>query len=141
MEKIESNKLRKFLKYQLPAILWITAIFIQSSISKLSTPDLGFKSQDKLAHLVEFAILAFLLRRAFFYYPNAKWREKWYLLTLLVGGCYAVFDEIHQAFVPGRTAVLYDVLADVIGVLIVINIYRFLKNKIINTSGRKILFK
>ena len=129
MKKIESNKLRKFLLYQLPAILWIAAIFIQSSISKLSTPDLGFKSQDKLAHLVEFAILAFLLRRAFFYNPNAQWREKWYLLTLLIGGFYGIFDEIHQAFIPGRTADLYDVLADVIGVLIVINIYRFFKNK------------
>ena len=129
MKKNELNKSRKFLLYQLPAILWIIAIFIQSSISKLATPDLGFKSQDKLAHLVEFAILAFLLTKAFFYYPNAQWRKKWYLLTLLVGGFYAVFDETHQFFVPGRTADLYDVLADVIGVLIVITIYRFFKNK------------
>jgi VanZ family protein len=48
---------------------------------------------------------------------------------LLLGGFYAVLDEIHQAFVPGRTADVYDALADVIGVLIVVNIYRFFKNK------------
>ncbi|MBC8184664.1 VanZ family protein [candidate division KSB1 bacterium] len=123
------TNLSKYLLYQLPAILWIVAIFIQSSISNLSVPDLGFKTQDKLAHMVEFGILAFLLRRFFVFNSRISWQKKWYLYTLIVGCCYAVFDEIHQAFVPGRWADVYDVLADVLGVLIVINIYRFLKNK------------
>jgi hypothetical protein len=123
----EKNNLTKYLLYQFPAILWIVAIFIQSSIPDLSAPDLGFKTQDKFAHLVEYAILAFLLRRFFIFNKRIDWQKKWYLYTLIVGCCYAVLDEIHQAFVPGRTAEVYDVLADIFGVLIVINIYKYLK--------------
>ena len=124
MEKVETNKLARFLIYQFPAILWILAIFIQSSIPDLTAPDLGFRSQDKFAHVVEFAILAFLLRRFFVYHVKTNWQNKWYLYTLIIGCFYAVFDEIHQAFVPGRSADIFDVLADVIGVLIIINVYR-----------------
>lgn len=127
MEKTEKNKFVHFLFYQFPAIYWLICIFIQSSISDLSTPDLGFNLQDKLAHSIEFGIFAFLLRRFFVYNVRKKWRLKWYELTLIVGASYAVFDEIHQAFVPGRSADIFDVLADVIGVLIIINVYRFLK--------------
>jgi len=129
INKTDKMDFTKYLLYQLPAILWIVAIFIQSSIPDLSAPDLGFRTQDKFAHVVEFGILAFLLRRFFVFNRKIKWQKKWYLYTLMVGCCYAVFDEIHQAFVPGRTAEVYDALADIFGVLIVINIYRFLKNK------------
>ena len=128
METQKTN-LIKYLLYQFPAILWIVAIFIQSSIPNLSVPDLGFKTQDKLAHLIEFGILAILLRRFFIFNSRINLQKKWYLLTLIVGCCYAVFDEIHQAFVPGRSADVYDVLVDIIGVVIVINFYRLLDNK------------
>ena len=141
MENTESNKLRNFLLYQFPAILWILAIFIQSSISSLSTPDLGFKMQDKFAHIIEFSVFEFLLRRAFVYSSGINWRKYWYLLTLIAGSIYAVMDEIHQAFVPGRTSDLYDVVADIIGVLIVVNIYRFAAKKIKSPRGETELKK
>ena len=131
MEKLQVKKKNrtKYLVYQLPAILWIVAIFVQSSIPDLSAPDLGFKTQDKLAHMVEFGILAFLLRRYFVFNESINLQNKWYANSIIVGCCYAVFDEIHQAFVPGRSADVFDVLADVIGVLIVINFYLWLDRK------------
>jgi len=98
----------------------MTAIFVQSSISRLSVPDMGFKLQDKVAHSIEYAILAVLLVRAFknMVFVKTRWRMWW--LTIIVGAGYAVLDEIHQYFVPGRTADIFDVAADVVGVAIVV---------------------
>ncbi len=35
--------------------------------------------------------------------------------SILIATFYGVTDEIHQFFVPGRTADVYDVLSDFIG--------------------------
>ena len=37
---------------------------------------------------------------------------------VLLGGLYAVSDEVHQHFVRGRHAAWYDVLIDTIGVTV-----------------------
>lgn len=39
-------------------------------------------------------------------------------IALIVCAAYAVFDEIHQLFVPGRTAKITDVLIDTAGSLV-----------------------
>ena len=39
-------------------------------------------------------------------------------LAILIGGLYAVTDEIHQNFVRGRHGAWYDVVIDTIGVTI-----------------------
>lgn len=64
----------------------------------------------KTAHVIVYAILAFLVWRVF---PH--WRT---VLTICIG--YAFFDEFHQLFIPGRTGRLFDVLFDSIGILLVI---------------------
>jgi VanZ family protein len=48
---------------------------------------------------------------------NAGW------LTILIGSIYAISDEIHQFFVPGRSSDIGDVAADIIGIIIIILIY------------------
>ncbi|NOZ62334.1 MAG: VanZ family protein [Calditrichaeota bacterium] len=120
------KKYGRFFRYQFPAIFWMTAIFVQSSISRLSVPDMGFKMQDKVAHAIEYAILAALLLRAFKYLPCGNFSFRALSLTLIVGASYAMLDEIHQYFVPGRTADIFDVAADIAGVIIVIVVARVL---------------
>jgi VanZ family protein len=117
------EKLKHFLWFQLPAIAWATAIFIQSSLSYINTPDLGFDLQDKLFHAIEYAILGFLLRRALVFQANQLIREHAGWLTILIGATYAVSDEIHQFFVPGRSSDIGDVAADIVGILIITLIY------------------
>jgi len=84
-------------------------IFAFSSVPSLGT---GLGTWDlvlrKLAHLSEYAVLGALLQRAL----SRPW------LAVLVGGLYALSDEIHQHFVPGRHAAWYDVVIDTIGVTI-----------------------
>lgn len=122
------EKFKHFLWFQLPAIAYAAAIFIQSSLSYIDTPDLGFDMQDKLFHAIEYMILGFLLLRALkfqanqFIHNNAGW------LTILIGGIYAISDEIHQFFVPGRSANIGDAIADISGITLVVTFYFFGKH-------------
>lgn len=54
--------------------------------------------------------------------------------ALIAGMIYAMIDEIHQAFVPGRGAIITDVMLDSLGVmtgificLLIIKLYKSLK--------------
>ena len=121
------EKFKHFVWFQLPAIAWAAAIFIQSSMSYIDTPDLGFDAQDKLFHAIEYAILGFLLRRALVFQSTQfiKIRTGW--LTILIGGTYAISDEIHQLFVPGRSGEIADAIADIVGIILVVFVYFIIK--------------
>jgi VanZ family protein len=118
---------KSFFWFQFPAIAWAIAIFVQSSLSYIQTPDLGFDFQDKLAHAAEYAILGVFLRRALVFQNNEFIQKYANQLTVALGGLYAVSDEIHQSFVPGRNADIGDVIADVTGILLVVAFYFCLK--------------
>ncbi len=134
------EKFKHFLWFQFPAIAWLTAIFIQSSMSSIVTPNLGFDFQDKLFHAIEYAILGYLLRRALIFQGNQFIHEHAGWLTILFGGAYAISDEIHQSFVPGRMADMNDVIADVIGIFLVLIIY-FLGRQIKRWLNKHLLDK
>jgi hypothetical protein len=93
----------------LPVVAWAGLIFTLSSIPDLGT---GLGGWDlvlrKLAHSAEFAILGILLLRALERPATA----------FLLGTAYAVSDELHQAFVPGRLGSPLDVLIDTVGVAV-----------------------
>ena len=93
----------------LPVVLWAAVIFAFSSVPSLGT-DLGTWDLilRKCAHLTEYAILGALLARA----------TRSPGLALLLGGLYAVTDEVHQTFVEGRVGAPLDVAIDTIGALV-----------------------
>lgn len=67
----------------------------------------------KLAHATEYAILGVLTSLFFF-----SWKRKRYgLYGWLWGILYAITDEFHQAFVPGRSCQMTDVAIDSLGCL------------------------
>jgi glycopeptide antibiotics resistance protein len=124
-EQTLTMNLRKFTWYQLPAILWIMAIFIESSIPDISVPSLGFSAQDKVYHLLLYLPLGFLLIRAFYFAKNHFIQRHAILMAILVGILYGISDEIHQYFVPGRTCDIFDACADVVGILTAAAIYHY----------------
>src|SRR5438093_1320913 len=67
----------------------------------------------KLAHFTEYLVLSVLLYRAL----RARQRSSLQAagLAFVIAGLYAVSDEFHQWFVPGRTAAATDCLIDVSG--------------------------
>ena len=68
----------------------------------------------KVAHASEYTLLGFLLMGAF---QGKKGR------ALLTGALYAVSDEVHQLFVPGRSGQIMDVMIDSSGVILGILIF------------------
>jgi hypothetical protein len=98
----------------LPVIAWAALIFALSSISDLGTGLGGWDlALRKAAHLVEYAILGALLARALL--DSAS---QWTWLAWVAGAAYAVSDEIHQNFVPGRQASILDIVIDAVGVAV-----------------------
>jgi len=67
----------------------------------------------KLGHFTEYLILSVLLYRAL--RGGRRWSLPAAATAVGVAGLYAVVDELHQLFVPGRTAAASDCLIDVSG--------------------------
>lgn len=74
----------------------------------------------KSFHLIEYAFLAFLISFAVI-------KKKW---VIIISYLYAVSDEIHQGFTPGRSPRFRDTLIDLIGILIGVFIFKKIKNKL-----------
>ena len=93
----------------LPVVAWAALIFALSSIPDLGT---GLGGWDvvlrKLAHAGEYAVLGALVLRALGRPGPA----------FALGVLYAVSDELHQSFVPGREGSPLDVALDSAGVAI-----------------------
>jgi VanZ family protein len=134
---IRVPKLRTFLKYWLPVLIWMALIFSASSdshsyehSSRFVEPFLRWlfpqMSQThveqihhlirKCGHLTEYAVLALLLWRALNQSKNLPpWSWPKVLGALLIVFLYAASDEFHQIFVPTRTALVSDVFIDTAG--------------------------
>ncbi len=73
----------------------------------------------KLAHMFEYAVLAVLYQTALSgSLVSSKKTFKNYSFAFLLAVLYALTDEWHQSFVPGRSASLFDSGVDSIGALI-----------------------
>ena len=100
---------------------WIPVIFYAGLIFYLSsrpwpTPVELPPGTDKVIHFGIYFLLGFGLIWAF---RATRFRVSHHLMWIaaVVGLCYGIFDEIHQGFVPGREASVFDALADGIGSL------------------------
>lgn len=103
-----------------PWILMMIAITIESSISNIKLPNIGLNFTDKLAHFVVFGIMGWVLTRGMIL-SKIKYPV---LISILIGFVFAIIDEWHQSFVPGRDSDVLDVLADLIGLIVFANIYK-----------------
>ena len=108
----------------------VTTIIV--SLAKLFRPDVNVltlnhfirKCAHFLAYLVLGIIVLFAMRRI------GLMGKQGIGFTLLLCISYAITDELHQAFVPGRTPKLLDVLIDSSGASLGISIYvLFVENR------------
>ena len=112
-----------------PVFIWMAVIFGLSSIPGKDIPDIGIEGLDKIAHMVEYGILGFLLIRAFLKSRNDPAGSNinlagMIILSIIIASVYGITDEWHQGFVPGRTPDFLDLLADFAGLNIGIFLYR-----------------
>ncbi len=119
--------LLRFAVYYAPLLCWMAVIFAGSSFSRESLevilprllsggPDggAGLPFSDYLAHLSQFAVLSALTYWAFRSSGRLSRPALWGAV-LVFTVLYGVSDEVHQSFVPGRSATAADVMIDAIG--------------------------
>ena len=119
-----NNKISNYLFYQLPWQAMMVAIFIQSSMSQLELPDLGISWVDKIAHFFVFRLLGWLVARGIHHSRNKDRQRKFFKITLIVCLVYAATDEIHQLWIPGRYADIFDFVADMFGIIFFAWLYK-----------------
>ena len=129
-------------------ILWMLLIFIMSSANSTESNSQSNYIVDiianilninnlnklsyiirKLAHLSEYFILGMLTNNM------VKIHNKKTIISVIICILYAVSDEIHQSFVPGRSAQIIDILIDSIGATLGILLFN---NKIVFNQFKKI---
>lgn len=112
-----------------PVALWAGLIFYISSIPDhrpAGTTGVPELLSRKVAHVVEYGILALLVARAL---TGIGWaiRRVW-AVGLLACVLFAVSDEVHQSFVPGRFGKVRDVALDSLGAALAISLYARRRN-------------
>lgn len=105
---------------------YIIAIWLQSSLfnpeSIETTPGLG--NILEMGHLIIFAILYLFIYLAWMTYGEVTTKKE--AAILIVTFFCALGDEIHQYYVPFRSASLVDILKDVVGILVTWYVIRFI---------------
>ena len=104
-----------------------------SDVTKEKLIEYGNPIIRKLAHFSIYALVGVWIM-SFMSTFKTRLYKKW-IVSMIVGVGYAIFDEYHQSFVSGRAPSIMDVWIDSLGVLagilvvlIIISIYRALKS-------------
>ena len=101
-------------------VIYMIVIWILSSLPANAVVELPAKGLDAFIkeslHLVEFGILYGLLFFAGLTFKN--FRPLMSFIFMGISILYGLIDEIHQSFVPYRSATVIDFVKDTIGVLV-----------------------
>jgi VanZ like family len=118
-EREEVQRFFRLLLRLFPMFVVMGTIFFLSGIpgNRLLLPNI--EGIDKIAHITAYGILAITVFHAFgprIRRLNPRWLTA---IVILICVSYGITDEYHQSFIPGRTASLFDLLADGFGTIIV----------------------
>lgn len=108
---------------KLPLLVASAGIFYFSSLPQPPFVLTSFQWQDKVLHLAAYFAYGITIALAIHVHQSISSNKKMTLIGL-IGFLYALSDEFHQSFVPGRTSELGDIIADWIGVISAIMLYR-----------------
>lgn len=131
-----TTKKKHLIKYSL-VVIWMIVIFVYSSqpanessqqsgrVRRAVNTTLGLRwdmhTTRKAAHIVSYCVLGLLLYNAL--RDRDRSIKRVVLYAVIIAGAYAVTDETHQHFVPGRSPQPTDVLIDTSGAAIGASIY------------------
>lgn len=107
--------MKKLLRIWLPPLIWMAVIFFVSAQPTVpSVPGRWDLLVKKGMHVLAYATLTFLYLRAL---RGSGLGDRLSRATgAVLALAYAVSDEYHQTFVPGRNGTLVDVGIDAVGV-------------------------
>lgn len=102
-------------------------IFYFSSLTGGSVSSGGISLLPLLYHFIVFFLFGFFL------FVSIKGKEnlklKYLILVLVISVIYALLDEFHQTFIPGRDANFLDIATDTAGILSSICLYSYVQLK------------
>lgn len=102
-----------------PALCTMAAIWVLSSSGAPGIPVHALPFQDRGAHFLAYATLAFLVAHGVLAQRAAgdPWipRPRVWLFAVYTAVLWGLLDEVHQSFVPGRSPDLVDLAADTLG--------------------------
>ncbi len=129
------KKYPDFVRFQLPAIMWMALIFCLSCVPGPDLKPMEFPYAHLIAHTMLYGALFYLAYRALKFQGYSRFLNEFSLAAaLLIVMLYGASDEFHQSFVPGRTEEFKDFAIDVIAALIVLA-FIFVKDRL--GLGRK----
>ena len=123
------SRLHKFFIYWFPIIIYCLLIFIQSSHPSIEHIS-DWPNIDKVLHFAAYALLGAFFLRALKTTRIKNNLKLVLILSVLFSSFYGISDEIHQYFVPCRSADHMDVLADLLGSIMGVCIYQAIAGKI-----------
>ncbi len=105
--------------FKIPLLYTIRDIFENAGLHfVIDLVNYSYDQKDKVAHIFLYFGLGFLLHLTFKNSENLILRKYAAIFAIILGIVYGITDELHQSYVPGRTANVHDLLADGIGVTI-----------------------
>ena len=109
-------------------ILMMLTIFVVSATPGEEIPEFGGADllMKKAGHMLGYALLALSCLRGLA--GRRVITRRLGFLAVLLACLYAVSDEFHQAFVPGRNSSPYDVMIDMLGAMLGVGIWTRLKS-------------
>jgi VanZ family protein len=93
----------------------MAAIWMLSSTSSPGVPIHHIPFRDRGAHFLAYGTLAFFVAHAALRTGHAGRRLRVWAFAVYTAVLWGLLDEVHQAFVPGRSPDVVDLLADGLG--------------------------
>lgn len=114
-EPLIASLARRFprLYYVAPAAAWAAAIMLASHQPSDAYPEVSVPFADKAAHGVAYGLLGVLVARAWARGRPMSWRQA--AGAAAAAALFGITDEVHQFFIPGRSAEFADWVWDCIG--------------------------
>jgi len=117
--------------YIFPACAYGGLIFYLSSLSLPPEEAPSFWGLDKIIHFTEYYIFGYFIFRCFALREISTFPQRQaILLTIWIGVFYAMTDEWHQSFVPGRDPSVWDALFDALGVAFAALTFRGIRKQV-----------
>jgi VanZ family protein len=100
----------------LPSLVILVGIFIISDQPRVELPEMNIWQMDKFLHVIAYFVLGCTLAMAVEGNFKGSSQKAKIWMVVIIGALYAIEDEFHQSFVPGRSSDIFDILADFIGI-------------------------
>ena len=107
------NTFKNHIIIHLLTISFVSLMLVGSSLKGTTIPKSYIFTLDKLIHIVEYFIFGVLL-----YFSIVGIAKYSTILSLILGTFYSFIDELYQSTVYARDASGFDVIADIIGLIL-----------------------